>query len=100
MGLALDVGRGRLILSVKRVELLIKAGVGGDPGIDRAADLFDGRGLHGRASVFDWSSLSRRPKKRGPFHLVPVMARATLERLSKVWPFQAKPSASTITRWA
>ena len=23
-----------------------------------------------------------RPKKRGPFHLVPVMAKATLERLS------------------
>ncbi len=28
------------------------------------------------------SSLSRKPKKRGPFHLVPVMAKATLERLS------------------
>src|SRR6266852_1625005 len=54
----------------------------GDPRIDRAADRFDGRSLHGRASIVDRSSLSRRPKKRGPFHLVPVMAKATLERLS------------------
>ena len=35
------------------------------------------------ASPVDRSiSLSRRPKKRGPFHLVPVIAKATLERLS------------------
>src|SRR6478609_7112534 len=32
----------------------------------------DGPSLHGRASIADRTSLSRRPKKRGPFHLVPV----------------------------
>src|SRR5258708_2606158 len=37
---------------------------------------------HGRAPVVDLSSLFRRPKNRGPFHLVPVIAKATLERLS------------------
>jgi len=42
-------------------------------------------------SIVDRSSLSRRPKKRGPFHLVPVMAKATLERLViKFRPFQGK----------
>src|SRR6266403_1379351 len=56
--------------------------LGRDPGIDRAADRSDGWSLHDRASIVDRSSLSRRPKKRGPFHLVPVMAKATLERLS------------------
>src|SRR6202171_2471986 len=72
--------------------------LGRDPRIDRAADWLDRRRLHDRASIVDLSSLSRRPKKRGPFHLVPVIAKATLERLSYVWPFQAKPSAITITR--
>jgi NAD(P)-dependent dehydrogenase (short-subunit alcohol dehydrogenase family) len=28
-----------------------------------------------------WDRRSRKPKKRGPFHLVPVMAKATWERL-------------------
>src|SRR6266403_2572392 len=63
-----------------------------------AADRLDRRSLHGRASIVDRSSLSLMPKKRGPFHLVPVIAKATLDRLSLVWPFQAKPSAMTITR--
>src|SRR5258705_10227240 len=71
---------------------------GGYSGVDRAADRFDRSWLHDRASVADLSSLSLRPKKRGPFHLVPVMAKATLERLSYVWPFQANPSDITITR--
>jgi hypothetical protein len=82
MGLAFDIGRGGVVLRVQRVELLVKPVLGGDPGIDRAADRFDRRGLHGLASIAGRSALSRRPKKRGPFHLVPVMAKATLDRLS------------------
>ena len=42
--------------------------------------------------------LSRSPKKRGPFHWVPVMAEAIFERLSYVRPSQAKPTLTTITR--
>src|SRR5258705_5082551 len=82
MGLAFDVGGGSIVLRVQRVELLVEPMLGRDPRIDRTADRSDGWSLHGRASVVDRSSLSRRPKKRGPFHLVPVMAKATLERLS------------------
>src|SRR5260221_5072566 len=48
----------------------------------RAADRLDRSSPHGRAPVVDLSSLFRRPKNRGPFHLVPVIAKATLERLS------------------
>src|SRR5579863_311442 len=98
MGLALDIGGGGFVLGIQRVELLIEPLISGDPGVDCAADRFDRGRLHDRASAVDRSSLSRRPKKRGPFHLVPVMAKATLDRLSKVLPFQAKPSAITITR--
>src|SRR6266404_9433935 len=76
------LGGGSIVLRVQRVELLVEPMLGRDPRIDRTADRSDGWSLHGRASVVDRSSLSRRPKKRGPFHLVPVMAKATLERLS------------------
>src|SRR5713101_3988121 len=79
MGLTFDISGGRVVLSIQGVELLLEPLFSGDPRIDRATDWFDRRSLHGRASVFDRSSLSRRPKKRGPFHLVPVMAKATLE---------------------
>src|SRR6266404_3793635 len=41
----------------------------------------------------------RRPKKRGPFHEVPVMARATVVRLGKVCPCQTKPLRTTVTVW-
>jgi hypothetical protein len=82
MGLTLDIGGGGLVLRVQRVELLVKPVVGGDPGLDRAANRFDRRSLHGRVSTADRSALSLSPKKRGPFHLVPVIAKATLERLS------------------
>src|SRR3984957_20637853 len=98
MGLTFDIGRGRFVLGIQRVKFLVQPLLGGDPGVDRTTHRFDGRGFHGWASVLDRSSLSRRPKKRGPFHLVPVIAKATLERLSYVLPFQAKPSAITITR--
>src|SRR6266403_2582055 len=82
MGLTLDIGGGSIILGIQRVKLLVEAMVGRNPGIDRAADRLDRRGLHGRASIVDRSSLSLSPKKRGPLHLVPVIAKATLERLS------------------
>jgi hypothetical protein len=82
MGLALDIARGGIVLRIQRVELLVKPMLSRNPRIDGAADRPYGRSLHGRVSIADRSSLSRRPKKRGPFHLVPVMAKATLERLS------------------
>src|SRR5882757_9102199 len=82
MGLTLDIGGGSLVLRVQRVKLLIESMVGRNPGIDRAADWLDRRSLHGRASIVDRSSLPLSPKKRGPLHLVPVIAKATLERLS------------------
>src|SRR5260370_41314969 len=73
MGLAFDVGGGGIVLRVERVELLVETVLGGDTGIDRTADGFDGVSLHHQTSVADRSSLSLRPKKRGPFHLVPVI---------------------------
>src|SRR2546421_6864942 len=83
MGLTLYVCRGRIVLGIQRVELLIEPLVGGDPGVDGTADRFDGRRFHDWAPpAANRSSLSLRPKKRGPFHLVPVIAKATLERLS------------------
>src|SRR5258708_2635038 len=82
MGLTLDVGGGSIVLSIQRVELLVEPVLGRDPRIDRAADRLDRSSPHGRAPVVDLSSLFRRPKNRGPFHLVPVIAKATLERLS------------------
>jgi hypothetical protein len=41
MGLAFDVGGGRLVLRVQRVELLVEAMFGRNPRIDRAADGLD-----------------------------------------------------------
>src|SRR5258706_15574559 len=82
MSLTPDIGRGRLILGVERVELLVEPMFGGDAGIDRTADRLGRRGLHGRPPGAGRSALSRRPKNRGPFHLVPVIAKATLVRLS------------------
>ena len=38
-------------MRIQRVELLVQPVLGGDPGIDRAADRFDGGSLHGRASI-------------------------------------------------
>ena len=78
MRLASDIGLGRIILGVERVELLIQAGIGRDPGVDRATSCLLCTRRH---SLFP-GCLSRRPKKRGPFHLVPVIAKSTFERLS------------------
>src|SRR5512139_51457 len=78
-GLTTDIGLRRIILGIERVEVLIEARLGRDPGINGAADGSSGGRGH------DFSSreiLSRRPKNRGPFQLVPVMAKATLDRLS------------------
>src|SRR5258707_8163438 len=83
MGLTLYIGGSSVVLRIQRVELLIEPMLGGDPGVDGAADRFDRSWLHDRASpMANESALSLSPKKRGPFHLVPVMAKATLERLS------------------
>src|ERR1700733_14117649 len=82
MGLTLYIGRSCNVLSIERVELLTQPVIGGDPGVDRAADGFDCGYPHDRASTAGRSALSLMPKKRGPFHFVPVIAKATLERLS------------------
>src|SRR5882762_11478460 len=98
MGLTLYISRRGIVLGVQRIELLVESMFRGDAGVDGTADGPDRRSLHDRAPASNRSALSLRPKKRGPFHLVPVIAKATLERLSYVWPFQAKPSAVTMTR--
>ena len=79
MGLTADIGLCRIILGIERVEVLIEAELGRDPGIDGAADRSSNGRRHDVASA---EVLSRRPKNRGPFQLVPVMAKATLDRLS------------------
>jgi hypothetical protein len=38
MGLTADIGLRRIILGIKRVEVLIEASLSRDPGIDGAAD--------------------------------------------------------------
>ena len=48
--------------------------------VDCAANVFDWISLHRPASDVG-ACLSLRPKKRGPFHRVPVIAKATLVRL-------------------
>src|SRR5262245_3681217 len=78
MGLTADIGLRCIILGIERVEVLIEARFGRDPGIDGAADFSSGR----RHDLASGETLSRRPKNRGPFQLVPVMAKATLDRLS------------------
>lgn len=82
MCLALDIGRGGIVLRIQRVEFLIEPVLGGDPRADRTADRLDPWCRHDGVPVVGLSALSRRPKKRGPFHLVPVIAKATLEKLS------------------
>ena len=58
---------------VERVEVLVEAEIGRDPGVDRAANRLLCTYCHGLPS----GCWSRRPKKRGPFHLVPVIANPT-----------------------
>ena len=40
MGLAFDIGLRGLVLGIERVEVLLQPLIGGDPGVDRAADCF------------------------------------------------------------
>ena len=68
MLLALDVGQRRLALGVERVELHVEALVRGHAGVDGAADFAEMR--------FHFDEWARSPKNNGPFHLVPVIARA------------------------
>src|SRR5258706_4480593 len=82
MRLALDVGGIGIVTSIQRIDLLVESMFRGDAGVDGTADGPDRRSLHDRAPASNRSSLSLSPKKRGPFHLVPVIAKATLERLS------------------
>jgi hypothetical protein len=109
MGLTLDVGFRSLALVVEGVEVLLKAGVGGDARIDGAAkdDLafvpfhrltsWKARACRGGdtpvsidsfvvgvalLSLFEAPLLAGfSPKKRCPFQFVPVIALATRERL-------------------
>src|SRR5258708_16107378 len=97
MGLTLYICRRSIVLCIQRVEFLIEPMVRGNPGIDGAADCFDRRSFHDRASTADRSSLSLRPKKRGPFHLVPAIAKPTLQRLPHPSPLHAHPSSLTST---
>src|SRR5258706_9505271 len=62
MGLTLDIGGSSIVLRIQRVELLVQPVLGGDPGVDRAADRFNRRSLHDRASpMAERSSLFSRP---------------------------------------
>ncbi len=76
MALAVDVGSAGLALGVQAVEGQLEAFLAGLPGVDRTADLaLDLGSAHFPPPVF------RRPKNSGPDHWVPVIARATAERL-------------------
>jgi hypothetical protein len=81
--------------------LLLEPVLGRDPGVDRASKRFEWLASHGAqpASAVEVGRdrSSRSPEKRGPFQFVPVMARATSDRLPKQRPFQANPPAVTVT---
>jgi hypothetical protein len=77
MGLTADIGLRGVILGAQRVEVLLKPMVGRHASIDRATNRLDGSALHGRTSDDDLSS----PKNLGLDQWVPVMAKATLDRL-------------------
>jgi hypothetical protein len=67
---------------VKRIELLVEPVFRGDAGVDGTADgLIEGAFMIEPLRLTDLL-YPLRPKNRGPFHLVPVIAKATLERLS------------------
>src|SRR5262249_16792968 len=76
VSLAANVSRGGIILSVQRVELLVESRVSRNACVDRTPDCFSRSG-----HSCTCGGLSRSPKKRGPFHLVPVIARAISDRL-------------------
>src|SRR5260370_27231728 len=82
MGLALDVGGSGIVLSIQRIELLVESVFRGDAGVDGTAGRADRRSLYDRAFASNRASLSLKPKKRGPVHLVALIAEAALEELA------------------
>ena len=74
MGLAADIGLRGIVLSVEGIKVLLQPLLSRDPGIDRAANRLCRCGLHAEDRL---DGLSRRPKNRGPFQRVPVIAKAT-----------------------
>ena len=79
MRLASDIGLRGIILGVERVEVLLQSLVGRNAGINRTANEFCWSGPN---TVDPFDGLSRRPKNFGPFQRVPVMAKATFDRLA------------------
>ena len=102
MGLALDIGLRGFALIVERVELLLETAVGGDAGVNCAPEArlmrlrrhgtapgcggVDGVAFAGlafaRSAIASVWRPDRKPKKRWPFQLVPVIALATIDRLA------------------
>ena len=82
VGLTLDIGLAGLPLGIEGVEFQVEIMLGGFARVDGAAEKLSWRVRHHRpASPRSAFRFIRRPKKRRPFHDVPVMARATAERL-------------------
>ena len=95
----IDLTLGRLALVIEGVEVLLETGVGGDAGVDGASEprlpqIGRHGGAPGRSRAQEAGALpapaamllgalrpERRPKKRWPFQLVPVIALAIMERL-------------------
>jgi hypothetical protein len=78
MRLTANIRGSRIVLGVQGVELLVKTSIRRHSRIDGATYGF-ACGRHGATSV---DCLARRPKNRGPFHLLPVIAWAIFDRLS------------------
>ena len=76
--LAPDIGLRGIILCVEGVEVLIEPLVGRNACIDRTADQLRRHGLH---DDVPFDGLTRKPKNFGPFQRVPVIAKATFDRL-------------------
>ena len=72
MGLASDIGLRGVILGVEGIKVLLQPLLSRDTGIDRAANR-----RFGCHAMDPFDGLSRRPKNRGPFQRVPVIAKAT-----------------------
>jgi hypothetical protein len=80
MGLAVNISAGGIVLSIERVEVLLQPLVGRNAGINGTANHLIVLGIHGPTSDLDLDR-SRKPKNRGPFQRVPVIANATFDRL-------------------
>jgi len=82
VGLTLDVGLAGLPLGIQGIEFQVEIMVGRFARVDGAAEKLSWRvRRHRPASARSAFRFIRRPKKRRPFHDVPVMVRATAERL-------------------